>query len=180
LFKIWAINQSLLSVWENVKQRVALLHEKITNTRNDFLHKISTKLVNSYSFIALEKLQSKEMSKRIPNKLHLGKYITDAGWNMFANIISYKAEEAGCRVVFVDPKNTTKLCSNCGMIVEKELSERIHNCPSCGLSIDRDINAARNILIRALLIGATVGQTGSNACGDEAKALSLKQEAHIL
>ncbi|MBI3413186.1 MAG: IS200/IS605 family element transposase accessory protein TnpB [Candidatus Aenigmarchaeota archaeon] len=155
---------------KRAKHRVALLHEKVANTRTDFLHKTSTRFVNTYSLIALEKLASKEMSEQ-----NFGKQINDAGWNTFANMISYKAESAGCKIVFVDPKNTTKMCSNCGELVEKELSERVHNCPSCGLSIDRDLNAARNILIRA-----TVGQTGSNACGDVTTVPSLKQEAHIL
>ena len=92
---------------------------------------------------------------------------------MFANMISYKAEEAGCKVVFVDPKNTTKMCSDCGTLVDKELCERIHNCPQCGLSIDRDLNAAKNILIRA-----TQGHCGSNACGDGVITPLLKQETH--
>ncbi|MBI3412874.1 MAG: IS200/IS605 family element transposase accessory protein TnpB, partial [Candidatus Aenigmarchaeota archaeon] len=152
------------------KSKAARLHEKVSNTRIDFLHKTSTSLVNDYSFIAFEELASQEMSKQ-----DFGKSINDAGWNVFANMISYKAEEAGCKVVFVDPKNTTKTCSYCGTLVGKELYERIHNCPQCGLSIDRDLNAARNILIRA-----TAGQAGSNACGDGATVPSLKQEAHIL
>ncbi|MBI3413693.1 MAG: transposase [Candidatus Aenigmarchaeota archaeon] len=90
-------------------------------------------------------------------------------------MISYKAEEAGCKVVFVDPKNTTKTCSDCGTLVGKELCERTHNCPQCGLSIDRDLNAAKNILKIA-----TAGQAGSNACGDGTIVPSLKQEVHIL
>jgi len=142
----------------------------VSNTKADFLHKTSTKLVNDYSFIALEKLASKKMSKQ-----NFGKQINDAGWSTFANMISYKAEEAGCMVVFVNPKNTTKLCSGCGILVDKELYERIHNCPECGFSIDRDLNAAKNILIRA-----TQGHCGSNACGDGAIALSIKQEIHIV
>ncbi|MBI4176834.1 MAG: IS200/IS605 family element transposase accessory protein TnpB [Candidatus Aenigmarchaeota archaeon] len=153
---------------KKAKLKVARLHEKVSNTRADFLHKTSTRIVNDYSFIALEKLASKEMSKQ-----NLGKSINDAGWNVFANMISYKAEEAGCKIVFVDPKNTTQGCSNCHEIVKKELSDRIHDCPFCGLVIDRDLNAAKNILIRA-----TAGQAGSNACGDGATVPSGKQEAY--
>jgi len=159
--------------YKKAKIRVAKLHEKISDCRRDFLHKISTGLVNDYSFIALEKLASQEMSER-----EYGKYIRDAGWNMFANMLAYKAEGAGCRVVFVNPENTTKECSNCGTIIEKMLWERAHNCPYCGLIIDRDLNAARNILIKA-----TPGQGGSNACNsvmerDVVLATSMKQEAH--
>jgi putative transposase len=158
---------------KKAKVRVAKLHEKISDCRRDFLHKLSTELVNNYSFIASEKLASQEMSEQ-----KYGKQINDAGWNMFANMLAYKAEGAGCKVVFVDPKNTTQECSNCHQIVQKDLTERMHNCPFCGLSIDRDLNAARNILIRA-----TEGHSGSNACNsvmerDVELATSVKQEAH--
>ncbi|MCX6776969.1 MAG: RNA-guided endonuclease TnpB family protein [Candidatus Micrarchaeota archaeon] len=159
---------------KRAKVRIARLHEKVADTRRDFLHKLSTELVNDYSFIASERLASQEMAEQ-----HYGKQIHDAGWNMFANMLAYKAEGAGCRVVFVDPKNTTKECSNCGSITEKTLWQRMHNCPYCGLIIDRDLNAARIILIRA-----TSGQGGSNACNslhkerDVALATSVKQEAH--
>jgi len=149
------------------KVKVSRMHEKIADARADFLHKTSTILVNDYSFIALEKLASQEMSTQI-----FGKQINDAGWGTFANMLGYKAEEAGCQVVFVDPKNTTKLCSCCGTLVDKELCERMHNCPQCGLSIDRDLNAAINILKRA-----TAGQAESNACQRWNEVPSVKQEA---
>jgi len=155
---------------KKARLKVARLHEKVSSTRADFLHKTSTSLVNDYSFIALEKLASQEMSKQ-----NFGKSINDAGWGMFANMLAYKAAEAGCKVVFVNPKNTTQDCSNCHKVVIKDLTERMHNCPFCGISIDRDLNAARNIFARA-----TAGQAGSNACGDGTLVLSLKQEAHTL
>jgi putative transposase len=162
--------------YKKAKIRVAKLHEKISDCRRDFLHKISTQLVNDYSFIASEKLASKEMAEQ-----HYGKQINDAGWNMFANMLAYKAEGAGCRVVFVDPRDTSKLCNRCGNIRDDlTLWDRTYTCPNCGISIDRDLNSAVNILIRA-----TAGQAGSNACNsimerDEAEASSVKQEAHTL
>ncbi|NYZ79079.1 IS200/IS605 family element transposase accessory protein TnpB [Candidatus Micrarchaeota archaeon] len=162
---------------KRAKVRIARLHEKVADTRKDFLHKTSTQLVNDYSFIALEKLASKEMAEQ-----SYGKQINDAGWNMFANMLAYKAEGAGCRVVFVDPKNTSKMCSRCGNIRnDLTLWDREYDCPNCGLSIDRDLNAARNILTRA-----TPGHGGSNACNslqkerDVAVATSVKQEACTL
>lgn len=148
------------------KLRLAVLHEKVRNIRRDWLHKLSTNLVNSYSLIALEKLAVQDISTE-----H-GKGTSDAGWNMFANFLSYKAEEAGCQVEFVNPKNTSKECSRCGVLTKKTLWERTHNCPSCGLSMDRDINAAINILNRA-----TPGYGGSNACEDGAIVPPMKQEA---
>jgi putative transposase len=152
------------------KIRVAKLYEKISDCRKDFLHKISTELVNDYSFIALEKLASQEMAEQ-----HYGKSINDAGWNMFANFLAYKAEGAGCRVVFVDPKNTSKMCSRCGNI-RKDLSlrDRTYTCPECGLSTDRDLNAARNILIRA-----TPGQGGSNACNSLQKERDVAERSNV-
>lgn len=155
---------------KKAKKEVAKLHEKTANTRLDFLHKTANRLLSDYSIIAMEKLASQEMAMQ-----GHGKGINDAGWGAFANILAYKAENAGCKVVFVNPKNTSKECSNCGQLVDKTLYERQHNCPSCGLSIDRDVNAAINILNRA-----TVGITGSNACEDGAIVPSVKQEAITL
>jgi len=156
--------------WSKNRQRarlkVAGIYEKLANTRRDFLHKLSSELVQNHSIIALEKLASKEMAQQ-----NFGKSINDAGWSTFANMVAYKAESAGCKVVFVDPKDTTKECSVCGIKTEMALSERTHKCAVCGFSIDRDINAARVILKRA-----TVGMTGSNASGDEGKFSSLKEE----
>ncbi len=145
--------------------KVARIYEEVSNTRTDFLHKTSTKLVNDYSLIALEKLASKEMSEQ-----NFGKQINDAGWNMFANMISYKAEEAGAVVEFVDARNTSQLCSRCGSRVQKELHERTHCCPHCGLTVDRDLNAAKNILMRA-----TQGHCGSNASGDGAPKSAVRE-----
>lgn len=152
---------------KKAKQRLAVVHEKVRNTRRDFLHKLSRQLVDTHSFIALEDLDSAAMSRQ-----NNGKSINDAGWGEFTNMLSYKAEEAGCRVAFVNPANTTKRCSGCGGTVIKGLWERQHNCSSCGLSIDRDLNAAKNILARA-----TGGTPGSNACGDISAWMFMKQDA---
>jgi len=92
-------------------------------------------------------IKEKEVNRK--GSVRLGKHINDAGWKIFANMLCYKAEGAGCRVVFVNPINTSQECSNCHKIVEKKLSEKIHSCPYCGLVMDRDLNAAINILERA-------------------------------
>ncbi len=138
------------------------------NARHDFLHKTSRSLVNRYSLISLESLNIKGMVEE-----KFGKQINDAGWGTLANMLCYKAENAGCKVVFVDPSGTTKECSRCGTVVPKALWERVHNCPCCGLILDRDLNAAKNILNRC-----TVGHTEINACGVVQEGLTLKQEAH--
>ena len=74
------------------------------------------------------------------------KSIADAAWSQLIEYTSIKAEEAGRTVVLVNPRNTSKMCSGCGKLVEKGLSVRVHECPHCGLVLDRDQNAAINIL----------------------------------
>jgi putative transposase len=74
----------------------------------------------------------------------------DAGFGLFRQMLEYKAEEAGAQVIAVNPSNTSQACSGCGSIVPKGLSVRVHVCPDCGLVLDRDVNAARNILTLAL------------------------------
>jgi len=149
--------------------KVARIHERITNQRQDFLHKLSHRLVNNFQLIAFEKLNIEGMKR---NK-YLAKSISDTSWARFLQQLSYKAEEAGVWAVGVNPKDTTQVCSGCGNIVPKTLATRKHKCPHCGLIIDRDINAARNILQLAL---NTVGTTGINACGVEGLLSTMKQE----
>ena len=153
--------------WLKARTRVALVHEIIANARKDYLHKAANVLLSNYSKIAMEDLRIGEMIQ----KGH-GKGIHDASWRMFTNMLCYKAASAGSEIVFVDPKDTSKECSCCHALIQKGLWERTHHCPSCGLVMDRDINAAINILTRA-----TAGMAESNACGDEARLSSLKQEA---
>jgi len=124
------------------REKLAKLHHKIKNQRNDFLHKESHKLVKNYDVIVLEDLRIKNMVKNH----HLVKSISDAAWAKFTEYLSYKAESAGKKVVFVNPRNTSQSCSSCGEIVKKGLSVRTHICPYCGLILNRDVNAAINIL----------------------------------
>ena len=150
------------------KVKLARVYERLANSRLDFLHKTSLALVRKYSVISLENLNVKDMVQE-----KYGKQINDAGWGMLASMLCYKAGSAGCRVVFVNPEGTTQQCSRCGSTVRKSLKDRVHVCPVCGLVIDRDLNAAHNILNRS-----TVGHTGFEACEVGAEALTVKQEAH--
>jgi len=133
---------------ERAKRRKAVAHiyHRISNRRKDFAHKLSRRLVNEYGIIALEKLNNKNM---LQNHC-LAKSISDAAWNQFVQYIQYKAECADRECVLVDPRNTSKRCSRCGTLVEKSLSVRVHKCPVCNLEIDRDENAAINILALGL------------------------------
>lgn len=121
---------------------VERVHERIANKRYEFAHQVSHSLVNRFGLIAFEDLNIKGMV----HNHNLSKSISDVAWNILVTITLYKAASAGSIVVLVDPRNTSKMCSRCGILVEKSLSDRVHNCPQCGLSMDRDWNAAINIL----------------------------------
>ncbi len=127
-------------------RQLARVHEHIANQRMDNAHKVSRSLVSQYSLIAFEDLKILNMTQNH----HLAKSIADASWNMLVQFTTYKAESAGCQVVLVNPYNTTQECSKCHALVHKELQDRIHHCPHCGYVQDRDINAAENILARAV------------------------------
>ena len=135
---------------------VAKVHRRIRNQRKDFAHKTSRMLVETFDHIVFEDLQIKNM---VQNH-HLAKSISDAGWSQLIGFTKSKAEYAGKIVELVNPRNTSQNCSSCGKSVPKDLSVRIHSCPFCGLELDRDHNAAINILNRSK---STVGTTGINA-----------------
>lgn len=123
-------------------KRVQRQHEHIANQRKNFLHKLSTELVQQNDRIALEALRVKNM---VRNK-HLSKSILDSGWSIFCQFLMYKAASAGREVIAVDPAYSSKCCSQCGtMFQDFDLSTRWVTC-ACGLSLDRDHNAAINIL----------------------------------
>jgi putative transposase len=160
--------------------KLARIHGKIRLQRSDFNHKLSRTLVTRFDVIGFENL-------RIPNMMknhRFAKSIADAGWGQLRGFTSYKAEEAGKRVETVDSYGTTRDCSRCGFHVPKNLSERVHECWNCGLMLDRDWNAARNVLNR-------VGWGTAESTPAEIKSLlqqpvvaeqagSRNQEAHEL
>ncbi len=122
-------------------------HERIGNRRKDFLNKLVHGLITRYDKIALEDLRITNMVRNP----HLAKSILDAGWGYLTQHLMSKAVSAGRLVVLVDPWNTSQNCSGCGRLVAKDLSVRVHQCPhpECGVVLDRDHNAAINILNRA-------------------------------
>ncbi|MDP3103090.1 MAG: transposase, partial [Candidatus Methanoperedens sp.] len=140
---------------------VAKVHRTIRNQRKDFAHKTSKKLVDEYDRIVFEDLQVQNMVKNH----HLAKSISDAGWSQLINFTKTKAEYAGKIVELVNPRNTSQNCSSCGNLVQKDLSVRIHSCP-CGLEMDRDHNAAINILNRSI---STVGTTGISSLSKQSQ-----------
>ncbi len=131
---------------DKAKKQLQKLHGKITNQRRDYLHKVSINIVRENDLICIEDLQTTNMMKNHK----LAKSIANVSWNRLAMYLEYKSKLYGKNFVKVDPKNTSQLCSGCGEQVQKDLSERIHDCPFCGLVLDRDHNAAINILNRGL------------------------------
>jgi len=127
-------------------RQIQRLHLKIANQRADAHHKASTALVRRYALIAHEAVSPQFM---LQNK-RMARAAADVGWRQFLTFLQNKAAAAGRKVVAVDPRNTSQACSGCGALVPKELHERWHTCPHCGLSVHRDVNAARNILHRAV------------------------------
>ncbi len=134
------------------RQQVALLHEHVANTRQDFWHKTTRKLVKTYRAIARENLSPRFM---LANR-RLALSAADAGFGMFQQLLTSKAENAGCELLWVRAAYTSQVCSGCGCIVEKALSVRVHACPHCALVVDRDVNAARNIYSLAFTSAWTV------------------------
>jgi putative transposase len=134
------------------RKAVAHVHERIANQRRNFAHQESRKLVNRFAIIVFEKLNIQGMLKN-----HcLAKSISDAAWSQLIQYTAYKAECAGRCVRQVNPRNTSQMCSGCGEMVKKGLSVRIHHCSRCSLTLDRDENAAINILALGL---QSIGQT---------------------
>jgi putative transposase len=140
---------------------LAKKHQKVARQRRDFHHKTALSLVRKSDTIYHEAIGAKNLSARpkpkpdgnggyLPNgaraKAGLNKSIHDAGWSQFLSILACKAAYAGKRVEAVSPAYTTQECSGCGELVPKSLSVRTHVCSSCGLVLDRDTNAALNIL----------------------------------
>lgn len=156
------------------KRRVARAYRKVANTRKDFHHKFSRKLVNENQVIALEALAVRNMTKN----RHLARSISEQGWTEFVGMLEYKAEWAGRTVIRVDRFfPSSKTCSSCGFVVEKlPLNIRAWNCPHCGIHHDRDVNAAINILAAGRAVSAC-GVDGRPTAGYRQRRSTVKQEA---
>ena len=122
---------------EKYRQRLFHAFERLNNVNKGYLYGIVNDLIEQYETIIMEDLNVRRIADKSRSK-GMRKSFRDANWSRFIFILGYKAEEAGVRLVKVDPAYTSQLCSQCGMMVPKALSERRHQCPLCGLDVDRD------------------------------------------
>lgn len=144
--------------YKKAKQKLARKHLKVSRQRKDFAVKLARCVIQSSDVIVYEDLQVRNMVKN----RKLAKSISDASWSLFREWLEYFGKVFGKATVAVPPQYTSQNCSNCGNEVKKALSERTHKCCHCGTVLDRDHNAALNILAKGL---TTVGHTGSYAWG---------------
>jgi putative transposase len=143
--------------WYKQKAKLSRLHAKIGRVRKDFLHQESWKIIKSNGLIAVEDLKVKNMVRS-----RLAKYISDAGWSTFRNQLAYKSDWYGRTLIAVDPKYTSQTCSECGHREKgNRKSQANFVCRSCGIKQNADVNAAKNILARAI---ASVSQRDALAC----------------
>ncbi|WP_269634854.1 RNA-guided endonuclease InsQ/TnpB family protein [Rubidibacter lacunae] len=149
--------------WRKQVNRIAKLHLKISRQRRDFFSKVWDSLFSKYDVVAHEKLNIKGLART-----RLAKSIADAAWGTFLQMGAWKAERAAKLTIAENPHGTSIECSGCGERVPKTLADRVHSCPSCGLVLNRDRNAAINILNRA------VGHQALNLSGN----VSAVAESH--
>ena len=152
---------------KKARQHLARAHLKVQRQREDFARKTASTLVSSHDVIAYEDLQIRNMVKNH----HLAKSIHDAGWGTFLSWVKYYGLMHHVPVIAVAPHFTSQECSACGALVKKSLSVRTHICPSCGVILDRDHNAAKNILAKAFACTLGHRETSSseeNASGQTA------------
>jgi putative transposase len=146
--------------YKKAKQKLARKHLKVSRQRKDFAVKLARCVIQSNDVIVYEDLQVRNMVKNHK----LAKSISDASWSLFREWLEYFGKVFGKATVAVPPQYTSQDCSTCGNAVKKALSQRTHQCPHCGTVLDRDHNAALNILAKGL---TTVGHTGSYAWGQK-------------
>ncbi len=125
---------------------VARRHADLKRKRRDFLHRLSAYYAREYDLVAVEDLDAKELMELPSNSRNRA----SAAWGTFLRMLEYKCERKGTHFVAVDPRGTTKECSQCGVSTDKPLWVREHSCPLCGFEADRDANAALNILSRGI------------------------------
>ncbi|MFD1589355.1 RNA-guided endonuclease InsQ/TnpB family protein [Halorientalis brevis] len=163
--------------WEKQRRHVASIKRRIRRKVLDFQHKLTTWLIIEYDAVFVENLDVKPMLEGSQNARNK----QDAAWRQFITLLEYKADLHGCHVRQVEPANTTKQCHECGVKTKKPLWVREHSCPSCGFELDRDWNAALNVVergLRKLGLGQSEVQrlleTGAAVGDDHSRSVSAR------
>lgn len=139
------------------RRRVNRCHRKVQNRRRDFLHKLSTRLIDENQAIVVEDLSVSGLAQT-----GLSKSVHDSGWSDFIRMLKYKGKRRGCEVVVVNRFfPSTKQCHHCGHLNDVKLRDRIYECESCSETLDRDLNAAKNIRQKGIEIRSSAGQAGT-------------------
>ena len=143
--------------YQKLLSKITHKYKKLRNHRSDMFHKITRQLSEHYRNVCMEDIAVKDFVEKSSKGMR--KSFRDASWGIFTRMLSYKVGETGNKIVFVNPAYTSQLCSSCGVLVPKDLSVRVHNCPNCGLVMSRDQNAALNILNRGLGLQTEAGNS---------------------
>lgn len=161
--------------YEKARIKVARLHHQIDNTRSDFHYKQAHALCDAGDMIFMEDLDYRTMAKGM-----FGKHTLDAAFGQFRNIVKYVCWKRGKFFGEVNARGTSQECPECGEEVKKDLSVRVHNCPSCGYTTDRDVAAGQNIRNRGIKLISTVGQTGiESACAAVLPGVEVTQSRQV-
>ena len=145
--------------YKMMKSRLNHKYRRIVDKRKDYVEKTSLEIVKNHTTIVMEDLSIKGL-RSISRSPKMTISYNDGSLGMLRKRISDKAMEAGRELILINPKNTTQMCSKCGNMVHKELSDRVHICPICGLIMDRDLNASVNILRLGLTRNPSLATTG--------------------
>jgi putative transposase len=175
--------------YKRLSRQVARLHERIANLRRDFVHQKTSELVRTCAVIATEELAPKNMSRsakgtvetlgrQVRQKAGLNREILSAAFGMAHQMLSYKAAEAGTRLHLANTRQLkpSQRCSGCWEIVPKTLAQRVHVCPHCGLTMQRDQNSALVVLIDAYTPGTGVAARPKPLAWQRAKSKSTTRE----
>ena len=163
LQKAYARTQKGSNNRKKLLERITRLHNKVKNKRKDFLHKVSTALVKSHDIVSVENLNVKGM---LSNR-RLARSIADVGWSLFIRFLQYKCYWYGKHFVMVDRfLPSSKACSECGTLQDMPLAMRTYHCRACGLEIDRDFNASKNIRAAGISVLKACGELGTSLLYD--------------
>ena len=161
--------------YEKYRIKVARLHHQIDNTRKDFHFKQAHALCDAGDMVFME-----DLDYRVSAKGMFGKHMLDAGFGQFRIIVKYVCWKRGKFFGEVDARGTSQECPECGNEVKKDLSIRVHNCPYCGYTTDRDVAAGQNIRNRGIKLISTVGQMGmETACADVLPGIEETQSRQV-